>query len=180
MTFDNIAEYADVANNVAAVLALLGAGLWFLYTTQFKPRLQFDIECRFLRLHQNRERVVLELQLIFENKGFVEHRLWNLNVSVHALDSEGDLATKENGELQFSKRLLPKTQLVPEKVVYYFVRPGVRQVITHIVEIPAAISVIRVTAGFDYHLNDEYPHTMRRVFHVPPDASENDAGKQAR
>jgi hypothetical protein len=117
--------------------------------------------------------LIAELQFIFENQGFVEHRLWNLNVSVHALDAEDTLtAHKKTGEIEFSRRVLPKTQLVPRRYMYYFVRPGVRQVITHTIKIPSAISLIRVTSSFDYHRDDRYPHTICRVFQLPNEREE--------
>jgi hypothetical protein len=48
--------------------------------------------------------------------------------------------------------------------LYYFIRPGIRHVITHIVPIDAGVSLIRVTAGFYYVKGAAYPHTARRVF----------------
>lgn len=167
----NAIDIADIASSIASVLAVGAAAAWFLYTTQFKPRLQFDLNCSFVRMLTNPERLLVEIQFIFENKGFVEHRLWNLNVSVHALDGEGALTFKETTkEVQFPKRLLPKTQLVPQHYGYYFVRPGVRQIITHIIDVPADLSAIRVTSSFDYHRNDHYPHTNRRLFQITKEA----------
>lgn len=169
----SVTEVTEIGSHVASILAVGAAACWFLYTTQFKPRLQFDLDCQFVRLQQNPKRLLAELQFIFENKGFVEHRLWNLNVSVHGLDTENTLSSKEaTGEIQFSTRLLPKTQLVPQQYGYYFVRPGVRQIITHTIEIPSVLSAIRVTSSFDYHRDDRYPHTTRRIFSVPHEPSE--------
>jgi hypothetical protein len=169
MQADQIKTIVEIVNGVAAILAILAAGGWFLYTSQFKQRIQFDVELRALRLQSNPSHTVIELAFTFENKGFVEHRLWNLNASLHSLEDESALTAKpENRELQFTKRLLPSTQLVPKKYGYFFVRPGVRQIITHILAIPADCSVVRVTASFDYRKNGRWPHTIRRVFLVPP------------
>src|SRR4029453_7439911 len=127
-------DIADIGANIASIGAVIAAGVWFIYTTQFKQRLQFDVECRFAHLLENPRSLLAELQFIFENKGFVEHRLWNLTVSVHALETERQLRAKpDSNEINFPRRLLPQTQLVPKRYGYYFVRPGVRQVITHII-----------------------------------------------
>src|SRR4030095_2358144 len=127
----DIKTIAEVGSHIATILAVVAAGWWFLYTTQFKPRLQFDLDCHFVAINKS-DQLLAEIQFIFENKGFVEHRLWNLNVSVHALKSEQNLtAKKSTQELQFDERLLPAVQLVPKQYEYYFVRPGVRQVLTH-------------------------------------------------
>jgi hypothetical protein len=157
----------ETVKTLFEILSILAAGWWFLYTTQFKPRLQFDVELHTLSLRSNSNSKIVELVFIFENKGFVEHRIWKLNVSVHALASETELKSKPNiNELVFTERLLPQTQLVPANYGYYFVRPGVRQAIIHIIAIPSSVSVVRVTASFDYNQNDRYPHTVRRVFAV--------------
>ena len=163
-----VSDIVDTTANVASIAAVIAAGGWFIYTSKFKQRLQFDLDCRFVPLAQNPRSLIAELQFIFENKGFVEHRLWNLTVSVHALDTESQLNVRSgNNEIVFHTRILPEKQLVPQKYGYYFVRPGVRQVITHIVEIPADVSVIRVTSSFNYNRDKSYPHTARRIFPVP-------------
>jgi hypothetical protein len=163
-----LSDVTGIGADIASIAAVLGAGAWFVYTTQFKQRLQFDVDCRFVRLPHNPRALLAELQFIFENKGFVEHRLWNLTVSVHALEEESRLEAKAaTQEIQFQTRVLPKTELVPKQYGYYFVRPGVRQVITHIIEVPVDLSVIRVTASFEYNRDKEYPHTVRRIFSVP-------------
>jgi hypothetical protein len=88
-----------------------------------------------------------------------------LTVSVHSLKSEQELEIKsETGELQFHRRILAKTNIPPPLGEYYFIRPGIRQVITHIVPINAHPSLIRVTAGFYYVERGASPHTARRVF----------------
>ncbi len=145
----------------------------FIYTTQFKPRLQFDLDCHFVAL-RNSEQLLAEIQFIFENKGFVEHRLWNLNASVHAIKSEQNLTARRiTHETEFDERLLPAVQLVPKQYGYYFVRPGVRQIITHTIAIPASVSAIRITASFDYGKDKQFPHTARRVFQVPGSAADS-------
>lgn len=164
----DIKEISDIGSNLASILTVSAAAVWFLYTTQFKPRLQFELDCKFISLCQNRDKLIVELLFIFENKGFVEHRLWNLNISVHALKAEQNLTSKASTkEIEFLTSILPILQLVPKHYEYYFVRPGVRQVISHIIEIPSDLSAIRVTSSFDYQKRKDYPHTLRRVFKVP-------------
>jgi len=84
------------------------------------------------------------------------------------LEPENALKEKEKTkELEFKKALLSKTSIVPEQYNFFFIRPGTRQVITHIIRIPSSISVVRVTASFNYDRSWEWPHTARRVFQVP-------------
>jgi len=162
-----VKSWTGIAGSLASVIAIVAAAWWFLVTTKFKPRIQFDLDCKFFPLGQNADFLVAELQFIFENKGFVEHKLYNLNLSVHALESETALKRKERtNELVFKKRILEQISLVPEKYKFYFVRPGARQVITHIFTVPKDASVIRVTSSFDYVRSDKFPHTSRRIFRV--------------
>jgi len=158
-------SWAQVVSSVGSVLALGAAAFWFFRTSKAKQRIQFDLDCKIHPLNDNATQKVAEIQFCFENKGFVEHRIYNLTVSVHALVSEQKLESKaKTGELQFQRRILARTQLAPPIGNYYFIRPGIRQVVTHIVPIDARDSLIRVTAGFYYVERGAYPHTARRVF----------------
>ena len=160
-----VKNWTQVAASVGSLLALAAAGFWFFRTSKAKQRIQFDLDCKVHPLAGNANDKVAEIQFCFENKGFVEHRIYNLSVSVHALESEQALATRDaTGELQFKRRILGRKQLVPPIGKYYFIRPGIRQVVTHIVPIDARASLIRVTAGFYYVERGAYPHTARRMF----------------
>ena len=48
-------------------------------------RIQFDLECHFFRMQSEVEVYLAEVVFVFENKGFVEHRLYDLSLSVHGL-----------------------------------------------------------------------------------------------
>lgn len=164
-----IHTWAEILGNIVSVAAFSAAAWWFLATTKFKPRIQFDLECNFLEIDKSSDSLIAELQLIFENKGFVEHRLYDVNISIHTVHSTNDFEFRpETNELLFDKKLQSRVSIVPKRYGFYFVRPGVRQVITHIIVIPKSLKVIRVTAGFTYDRSHDYPHTSRRVFKVPP------------
>lgn len=165
-----IKTWADIISSVATTVAITAGALWFLITTKFRPRLQFDLGCNFVPLKSNPDYLIAELQLIFENPGFIEYRFHNLNVSVHALEREDVFTRKDTtDELVFKTRLLPETEIVRRLYRYYFIRPGARQIITHIITIPASVSAIRITSSFNYRRTFRRsgdPHTARRVFRV--------------
>lgn len=164
-SLDLIKSWTPVAGSVGSLLALGAAAFWFVRTSKAKQRIQFDLDCKIYSLSCNPEHKVAEIQFCFENKGYVEHRIYDLTVSLHTLESEQQLDTKpKTGELIFKRRILGKTTLEPPGEEYYFIRPGVRQVITHIVPINHCDSLIRVTAGFLYVERGAHPHTSRRVF----------------
>jgi hypothetical protein len=152
-------SWAQTANSLGSLAAILAAAIWFFATRKFRS---YD-------LPSNPEKKVAEIQFCIENKGLVNHRMCELNVSIHSLQTDSQLEVKDKtGELVFPRVLLKKTNIVPSDFGYYFVRPGVRQLITHIVPLDADISLIRVTAGFQYDRHARFPHTVRRVFQTHP------------
>ena len=168
MDLETIQTSLNIAGNAATICTIAAGAWWFLNTTQYKPRIQFDLDCSFFRGLGRDGDLAVEIGCVFENKGFVEHRLYDLTVSVHALEAEQQVVVREgNRQIEFARRLLPSTPMVPPQIGYFFVRPGVRQAITHIIRIPADVSMIRITAGFRYHRHSAYPHTARRLFAVP-------------
>jgi hypothetical protein len=158
-------SWAQFASSVGSLFAFIAAGVWFVTTNKFRRRIKLDVDGKILPLPSNNDKKILEIQICFENKGFVDHRIRKLTVSVHAPKSETGLITKETTrELKFEKPLLDETNLVPEHLNFYFVRPGVRQVVSHIVPIDGHVSLIRITVGFDYDRRGYYPHTVRHIF----------------
>jgi hypothetical protein len=160
---------AEFAVHVLEALAIAASAWWFLYTTQFKPRVQFDLECRFFPLPSADEAYLVEVAFVFENKGFVEHRIYDLSLSIHGLStkilSPDGLA---RDPYAFDVVLFPRQSMVPERYEWYFVRPGVRQVITHEVVLTKPGPMVELTAGFTYHRRAGEPHTAQRVFLVDP------------
>src|SRR5579863_2571291 len=104
MSLENIKTISEIIAHIAEALAIAAGGWWFLYTTQSKPRVQFDVGARVFSPPPNSTSQIVELSLIFDNKGYVEYRLWNLNVSVHGLVDTKELTAKsETNEIMFDK-----------------------------------------------------------------------------
>lgn len=164
MHMQSVKDGVEIFKTTLEAVGIVCAGWWFLYTTQFKPRIQFDIECRALPLDVDKAIFLAEIALVFENKGFVEHRIHDLSLSVHGLSEDKSLDSAESAA--FTKCLFPRQIIVPKQYQWYFVRPGVRQTITHAVLLHQPGRVIRVTAAFNYSRNSAWPHTARRFFSI--------------
>jgi hypothetical protein len=165
----DVEKTIEVAKNMVEMAAVIAGGVWFIRQNQRKQRIQFDLECDFF--HHASRPLIAEIRFVFENRGYVEHRLFDLTVSVQGLDE--NWSAEGHREKPFTKSLVAKVGIVPRKYGYFFVRPGVRQVITHQLVLPSnVLPIIQVTAGFNYTKDGQYPHTARRVFKVPP-PSEN-------
>src|ERR1700690_3003260 len=127
MSLDSVRTGVELGKDLVEACAVLAAAWWFLRQSQVQQRIQFDVACDFK--YCNTLGVLAEIRFEFDNKGFVEHRLYDLTLSVHGLTAVGD-NTLPAGPL-FERRLFPKATIVPPAYKYYFVRPGVHQVITH-------------------------------------------------
>jgi len=153
-------------------IAILTGGWWFLYTTQFKPRVQFDLDCHLLPLGSGGRAYLAEVFFIFENKGFVEHRLYDLSLSIHGLsDATSTGQPPAESTRLFNRRLFPRQVIVPPNYKWYFVRPGVRQIITYQALLSEPGPFIQVMSGFTYRERSKWPHTARRVFSVSSKAA---------
>ena len=161
MSLDAVKGVVEIARGILEAAALFGAGWWFVRQSMAKRRIQLDLECE--QILSGAAGVVIEVRLLFENRGFVEHRLYDLSLSVHGPTAHMEAAASG---LDFKRQLFPRTVIVPGSYGYYFVRPGVRQVITHAVTLNEPCPAIRITAGFNYTKNGKFPHTARRYFRI--------------
>jgi len=161
----DISTILNDGSNFAAIIGVFAAGVWFIYTAKFKRRVQLDIDCKLIRIDQFPGNLIAEIQLKFQNKGFVEHRLYDVTVSIHGLENDEEFSEDANSKkLHFPRRLLGKVSIIPQGYNYFFVRPAVEQIITHIVKLNDPGDVIRVTAGFYYDHFKSTPHTAQRIF----------------
>jgi hypothetical protein len=165
-------RFVGIILNILQCAVILSGVSWFISTTQFQPRAAFDIACTFFRINQNR--LVAEVQFIFENKGFVDIYVDDLTYSIHTVGREQPPKTSSGDEIKFAIRLIPSDRsrdrlpVIPESLGYVYIRPGVRQCITRIVSLRPDVEVISVTSGFSYSPIRGDEHTSQRVFLVPP------------
>ena len=163
MEAPNIPDWIGAVSDVASILAIAAAAWWFLWTNRHKQRVEFDVDCRLFPVPWDSEQAFAEIWLLFDNRGFLEHRLYDLLVSVHVGKATPPPA-EAPGKSKPWHRVTSEERVVPPKTGFYFVRPGVHQVVRHTVTVPVDAELVRVTASFTYHRGDKYPHTARRIF----------------
>ena len=165
LNFSTIIQHDQAIYHFVATVSIICAGIWFLVTNKYKQRIQFDIDAKFIRAN-NRE-TVCEIQLILENKGFLEYKIYDLALSVKGMTADS-AKTTQVGAYQGINFTVPvfETQRIVQSPNYYFVRPGVRQTITHNVKIPDEILAISVLGGFTYKFKksweEELPEEQRK------------------
>lgn len=154
-----------IKENLVLISALLTI-IWFYWTEKHKPRLEFDINCKFINTDNANKDYIAEVQLILSNNGYVNKKLNKLELSVHTLEDYDFITEKEESkDIVFNKRILKRQSVIPDNWVYW-VRPNVKQVFTKIIKIEGKCPVVRVTAGFSYGLFGDSKHTSQRVFQV--------------
>jgi hypothetical protein len=178
---DHSQHVFDIIHNVLEGAVIISGLVWFFITAQANPRVAFDIDCAFFRPRANF--LVVELRFVFENKGFVEHFIRNLECSVHTVDEQAPQIFADDEEFAFRRRILPSVEagrqrldVLPRGFKYFYVRPGVRQTITRVAWLPPDTDIIRITSGFTYSFLPGDIHTAQRVFLVPPDTSRGECG----
>lgn len=177
--------FSEIAYSFAIIGSIIAAGWWFISTAKSKQRIQFDIDVSFLKVENRNDQFLAEIKCIFENKGYVEYKIYDLALAIYGIEkgTKNSFNGKEDDAHIFPIVVLDKTSIVPKEPGYYFVRPGVVQKITEIRLIPRNISAIKVLAGFTYikrmgkktergafekpYIKNNHPHTALRVFEIP-------------
>jgi len=130
------------------------------------PRIEFSIECNVYG-PENGD-FLTEFLLIIRNRGDIQHKFNRITLRVRGIENGRPLCHWEGYEprLSFPERVLDNVNVIPKGYNYFFVEPGVVQVLTYVTKIPSSIKYVQAFALFEY---DEYtPHTTERVFQMKP------------
>ena len=163
----------DVALHAVEIAIAIVGGIWvykrFRHEGAAKPRIEFDVRCRFLGPIQ--DAYVAAFEVHAKNCGLVEHRFQEIRLKVLAIRSDATLQMWQGHEprLLFPEQLVRGVNLVPRELGYYFVRPGVDQSFSYVIPIPKDLRFLVARATFLYEATGDL-HTAERVFEVRPDA----------
>jgi hypothetical protein len=140
--FMTIDSYLQPVETLLTCLAFVATFGWFCRQAVIKPRIEFDVACEFFRLSS--EKVLAQVCFSFRNTGFVQHKIYRLGLSIYCA-SEALPQPKSNQEADFDRPLIDIASLVPQRHKYFFVRPGVHQVIrySYILERPTPLISVR-------------------------------------
>jgi hypothetical protein len=136
-----VSSWDNIAAHIATCLAALLAAWWFLFTANYRRKIEFRVHCSPFRHPNNANETLIELVFELENKGQREDHCYTLAYEVQSVDPE------HQNSPAFTKR---SGNIVPSQAEYYYVRAGVTQRISDRLWIPASISLIRVKAFMLY------------------------------
>jgi hypothetical protein len=130
------------------------------------PRIEFSIECNVYG-PENGD-YLTEFLLIIRNRGDILHKFKKIVLRVRGIESGKPLCYWGGYEprLSFPARVLDNVNVIPAGYNYFFVEPGVVQVLTYVTKIPSSIKYVQAFALFEY--DEHTPHTTERVFQMEP------------
>ena len=137
----------QILANVATTLVALAAAFWFFISRRFSKRVEFDAEFQVYE-SGDPETSILQVTLLLENKGDVEHHCYTLAFEVVEMLPDGtSVSDKSKGFVYRSGNI------VERDAVYYYVRPGVCQRIVKTLTVPARVKLAKLRAFFTYSAN---------------------------
>ena len=140
------------------------------------PHIEFGIDCN--TYGPEGDSYLAELLLTICNRGRVQQKFRNIVLRVRGIEQGAPLSYWEDNEprLSFPGVLVDDVSVLPKGYNYFFVEPGVQQLITYVTRIPASTRFLLAHAQCEY---DQFtPHTAERVFAVgaPADPLAQPAG----
>jgi hypothetical protein len=128
-----------------------------------KPRIEFDLDCKFFGPQNNRR--VASFTIHVRNMGNIEHKFIRISLKLRGIKFGGSLENRrKDNRLEFPESLL-EAELIPKEFGYFFVRPNVKQQIAFTAAIPDDVHFVLARAAFKYEDSDDL-HTAEKVFDV--------------
>ena len=150
-----------------AIMAAIFTYYTFFREGKHEQRIEFEIEIKDLGIHGGDR--IIEIAVIAENKGLVEHTVSELTLTVRGIDKTDQLKNINGFESRLGfEHKLAKTQIVPDND-YFFIRPKVIQRFPLVISVTKSITHINVKAHSIYKTTKEF-HTTERAFALPTSA----------
>ncbi|MDR8392238.1 hypothetical protein NC796_13880 [Aliifodinibius sp. S!AR15-10] len=160
-------QYEMILGTLQTLVVVVGA-IWtywrFFHEGAHKPRIEFDLECDFHGPQQGYYIVAFRLQAI--NQGRIEHQFDGITLRIRGIASDEGINEWQGREpLAYFPHKKFEENIIPERMKYFFVRPGVQQRFSYVTRVPATWSILLAQAEFKYKESREL-HTAERAFTV--------------
>jgi hypothetical protein len=144
ISLETVKEISQILANLATTLVAIAAAFWFFRSRRFSKRVEFNAEFQVYE-SGDPDNSILQVTLLLDNKGEVEHHCGTLAFEVVEMRPDGRAVCKpEEGFVYRSGNI------VDEKTVYYYVRPGVCHGIAKEISVPSRVKLTKVSAFFIY------------------------------
>lgn len=154
----------DIIKIALAVFAAAFTYYRFFSEGTHRQRIEFDVD--LVDLGKKDDDRILEIGVLIENKGYIEHKFKKIAVTVRGISSETSLSLLEGHapRLKFPTKVC-SIQLIPESD-YRFVRPKITQRFSVVIKCSSKITHILVRADFTYQRSGQF-HISERAFQLP-------------
>jgi hypothetical protein len=159
---DTAKTISQIVANAATTLVAVAAAFWFFLSRRFSKRVEFDAEFQLYE-SGDPETSILQVTLLLDNKGHVEHHCYTLAFEVAEMLPDGTSVSDKNKGFVYRSG-----NVVERDAVYYYVRPGVRQRIVKTLSVPTRVKLAKVRAFFTYsasrlEIDPEQPTLPQRL-----------------
>lgn len=156
-------DFISIINTCLIIVAAIFTYFRYFREGTHKQRIEFDIDYTDLGTRYN-ERII-EVGILAENKGNVEHRFKQISLNVRGIKNDQPLKEFERYKprLKFPEDL-HNIKIISEDVGYYFIRPKVKQRFPVVLKISSDISHLLLKADF-YYKSGNF-HTAERAFTI--------------
>ena len=154
-----------VISIIQFMLSIIAAGyvyVRFFHEQPLSPRTQLELDMVDLGLVENGR--MIEIGCLAENKGFVEHTIFQIHLRVRGMtDGPADPFRGREPRLAFPDKLA-EMKLAKENESF-FVRPGVRQRFPAVILVPTSCTHIIAKATFSYREGSKI-HNAERAWRL--------------
>ena len=145
--------YLEILKDLFTCLGIIAAGIWAVYIfirqRENQPRIEMSADIIF---HGKMDGWwITELVTYIENKGKVQHKLYNLDFDLASINKGDsvDLAPQFGGQALFPN-LISKGSFKRADMEYFFIEPGVKGKYSYLTRVPENAEIIVLHAWFDY------------------------------
>lgn len=166
---ENTKNLFELIIDAIQLLIIISSAVWayfrFRREDPLSPRVEFDLDCKFWGPQHNY--YLTSFTVIASNKGNVEHRFNEIRIRVLGIKDDQPLTefAKYPPMTNFPVTIMKEVNIIPPEYGYFFVRPGVKQSMNYVANIPGNIRFIIVRATFQYQSTGDI-HTTEKVFEV--------------
>jgi hypothetical protein len=161
----------EIAESIAKILGILIGGWWvyykFIRQRENQPLIDFTVDIIFHA--KQKDYWIVELVAYIENKGKVQHRLYDFPFDLAGLNIENNVElTQKFGNQVYFPNIIATGSFLPARSEYFFIEPGLKNKYSFLTRVPVNTQVVLMHSSFMY-LDGKHSHAAEVTRKVPID-----------
>lgn len=166
---DCIDKYIGIGESLVTILAIIIGGIWtytnFIQQRQNKALIDFTVDVVFHHFQQGYW--IVELVAIIENKGKVQHRIYDFKYDLASIDNDQDVTINPTFGNQVNfPNIISEGSFLPKEYGYFFNEPGLKNKYSFLARVPESSSLIILHSWFTYS-DGKHSHSAECTKKVP-------------